>query len=400
MGMSFSESLPPPSSSSPLLLFSDPVYGCIQLPKLVQDVLKHPLFLRLSEVHQLALAQFVFTRAQHTRAEHSKGVAYLGFLAVDSIRKAQPTLGLSDRQVLWVTVAGLCHDIGHGPFSHAWEKVFEMILPDQTFRRHESRSLALCRRLLSSLPTLFDVNDIAWICWIIEPALAPQPPPSTYRPEWHFLSEIVCNILHGIDVDKLDYLARDTHYLCATTPCDVAWDGFIAREIVARSRALPTTAVAQQHDEYSGGAASSSAQQQQHPSETHWVFNAHDAAVLVGLPALRQHMHFVYYQSPQVVLLDATMQEYIQLAVNEGVITSDDLLSLDFLVTLTDASVPTVITDRAISKQADEHVLERLHVAWERVCNNAPTFAYAGSYMKQDASGTFTNLVFFLFVGL
>ena len=54
----------------------------------------------------------------------SLGVAHLAQSLVKHLQQSQPELGITDSEVECVTIAGLCHDLGHGPWSHVWDGVF------------------------------------------------------------------------------------------------------------------------------------------------------------------------------------------------------------------------------------------------------------------------------------
>jgi HD superfamily phosphohydrolase len=85
--------------------------------------------------------------ATHTRYEHSLGVAHLAQRSVESLRTKQPALNITAKEVLLVKMAGLCHDMGHGPLSHVFEFVLGTMGVDA---RHEELSLRLVDAALQS----------------------------------------------------------------------------------------------------------------------------------------------------------------------------------------------------------------------------------------------------------
>ena len=98
----------------------DPLYGFIDLSKIETQIIDTPAFRRLHGIKQLSHAYLVYPTAIHTRFEHSLGVAHLA----DLVSKQ---LSLDDEVREIVRLAALLHDVGHGPFSHLFEKVMESI---------------------------------------------------------------------------------------------------------------------------------------------------------------------------------------------------------------------------------------------------------------------------------
>ncbi|CAE6390851.1 unnamed protein product [Rhizoctonia solani] len=141
--------------------YKDPVHDYVELPATLSCIIDTPQFQRLRELKQLGSAYYVFPGASHNRFEHCLGVAHLARRMVEGLKNRQPELGIDDRDIKCVTIAGLCHDLGHGPFSHVWDNKF--------------------------IPAV------------------------SVPPEKPFLFEIVANNRNGIDVDKFDYIQRDTH---------------------------------------------------------------------------------------------------------------------------------------------------------------------------------------------
>uniref|UniRef100_A0A3Q2E9V7 Deoxynucleoside triphosphate triphosphohydrolase SAMHD1-like n=1 Tax=Cyprinodon variegatus TaxID=28743 RepID=A0A3Q2E9V7_CYPVA len=167
-------------------VFKDSVHGTIELHPLLVKIIDTPQFQRLRNIKQLGAVSYVYPGATHSRFEHSIGVAYLAGELLKAIREKQQDLGITDWDVLCVQIAALCHDLGHGPFSHMFDLMF---IPE-------------ARRLKAIKQTVKE----NLICYLIRP-------PSNPSEKRYILYEIVSNERNKIDVDKWDYFARDCHYL-------------------------------------------------------------------------------------------------------------------------------------------------------------------------------------------
>ena len=99
---------------------SDPVHGTIGLSKIECDIIDTPAFQRLRNVKQLGLAYYVFPGADYSRFAHSIGVCHVTGRILESLRGNGTDI--DDREIQRYRLAGLCHDIGHYPFSHAAEE--------------------------------------------------------------------------------------------------------------------------------------------------------------------------------------------------------------------------------------------------------------------------------------
>ena len=128
---------------------SDRVHGQIELNGLLVAVMDTPEFQRLDKIKQLGGCAYVYPSATHTRKEHSIGVAHLAGVMVRHLRSAQPDLEISPNDVLCVELAGLVHDLGHGPFSHMFETFMKKIGKEAW--EHEQMSGKLFRLLVESI---------------------------------------------------------------------------------------------------------------------------------------------------------------------------------------------------------------------------------------------------------
>ena len=103
-------------------VINDPVHGHIEIPDYCLEVVDTPHFQRLRDLKQLGASYLVFPGASHNRFEHSLGVSYLAGKLVSRLQAQQPELGITRHDLKLTQLAGLCHDLGHGPFSHAFEQ--------------------------------------------------------------------------------------------------------------------------------------------------------------------------------------------------------------------------------------------------------------------------------------
>jgi HD superfamily phosphohydrolase len=170
-------------------VFRDPVHGLIEFKgedRPIADLLDTHAMQRLRRIKQMGFAWLVYPGAEHSRFGHALGAFHIAQRVTRRL-ELQPVLARH------VKVAALLHDIGHGPFSHAWEHVFA----GHDHERWGARIVAENAELRAALEQL-------------EPGL-----PETLRSFWGkgyrpaFARKLVSSQL---DVDRLDYLLRDGHY--------------------------------------------------------------------------------------------------------------------------------------------------------------------------------------------
>ncbi|GJP51271.1 hypothetical protein CLOM_g10444 [Closterium sp. NIES-68] len=196
-------------------LFNDPIHGHITVDKTCLSFIDTCEFQRLRHIRQLGVCNYVYPSANHTRLEHSIGTSHLANQVVESLRRHQPELRINDDDVMAVTLAGLCHDMGHGCFSHMLDRaIFSRFCPGSDWS-HERRSVELVDRVIDNNSIDIEPDTIATIKSLILPDKSKRR--RDYK-EKEFLWDIVANARTGIDVDKFDYLARDS-YFCNVKSC-------------------------------------------------------------------------------------------------------------------------------------------------------------------------------------
>ena len=191
------------------------MHGRIVVSDFALQFVDTPQFQRLRELKQLGTTYYVFPGASHNRFEHSVGVYHLAGILANLIRIKQPELKVTQRMVDLVSVAGLCHDLGHGPFSHVFDSEFipRAKGPGCNYE-HEDMSEMMLKYLVEDNNIELDEGELEFILKCIrgmDPDVAEGSAECVFGCELYprFLFDIVANKRNGIDVDKFDYLARD-----------------------------------------------------------------------------------------------------------------------------------------------------------------------------------------------
>jgi HD superfamily phosphohydrolase len=172
----------------------DPVHGYVYITADEREIIDSYPVQRLRRLRQLAGAEYVYPGANHTRFEHSVGVMYLAGRVVDN-----PTISqrASEDEAEMVRIAALLHDVGHGPFSH----IFEYLLDKELGKTHEDMTLWIVRN--SELKDI--LNKVGYEAEEIGKLAVGR----LHKPKKAFLDQIISS---AVDVDKLDFVVRDTYH--------------------------------------------------------------------------------------------------------------------------------------------------------------------------------------------
>ncbi len=174
------------ASQTKLKILNDPIYGFITIPnEQIFRIIEHPYFQRLRRISQMGLSYLVYPGAHHTRFHHALGCVHLMQKAVRVLRYKGVEISNEEEKALLIAI--LMHDIGHGPFSHAMEhSIVEGV-------DHESISLLFMEEMNSNFNQSL--------------TLAIQIFKGTY--DRKFMNQLISS---QMDMDRLDYLKRDSFY--------------------------------------------------------------------------------------------------------------------------------------------------------------------------------------------
>jgi HD superfamily phosphohydrolase len=164
-------------------VIKDSVHDYIEVSGVARDLLDTPALQRLRHITQLGTADYVYPAANHTRFEHSLGVYHLA-------SEALAHLGIEGCQAERVRAAAICHDVGHGPYSHCLEELIHR----RTGKYHDDVADLLLKGQIAAVLAAHDLD--------------PEKVADLVRGEGR-LGQLISGEL---DVDRTDYLVRDAHH--------------------------------------------------------------------------------------------------------------------------------------------------------------------------------------------
>lgn len=202
--------------------FRDPIHGFIEVTDAEKRIIDSFPFQRLRNIRQLATTYLVYHGAEHTRFGHSLGVMHLVTRVFDLVTQKHPDLFRDDpaenavvtrwyRQIL--RLIALVHDLGHAPFSHASEDLF------QDGREHEdyTKDIILTTEIADIIREIGDEfqreygaeymisTELLWMIYGEEASLKE----GYILPDFLFLKSFLDS---EMDCDKMDYLLRDSEF--------------------------------------------------------------------------------------------------------------------------------------------------------------------------------------------
>ncbi|MFP3304424.1 MAG: HD domain-containing protein [Nitrososphaeria archaeon] len=170
----------------------DPIYGLLKLNDVEREIIDTAEFQRLRRIKQLSSANFVYPSANHTRFEHSLGAMHLaGIMGEVLTNKGY----ISSDEIQKLRLAGLLHDVGHGPFSHLFE--------DAVSKKYKTNHEEIGRRIITESAISDVIKKYGY-----DPVEVAQLANGIY-PNNPFMNAIIAGPLSA---DLMDYIQRDSYY--------------------------------------------------------------------------------------------------------------------------------------------------------------------------------------------
>ncbi|MEX2682742.1 MAG: HD domain-containing protein [Candidatus Sigynarchaeota archaeon] len=173
----------------------DALYSYMTIGREFEPLIDSVPVQRLRRIRQLAGTEYVYPGATHTRFEHSLGVMHLAGRLCDSLNANAGEIVVPEGDKRAVMSAALLHDIGHGPFSHVFEKLYEA-----RHKNHEDITRWLIAEELDSCLEKMGLDP---------EVIGKLATGQAVDKDRLFLGQVVAGT---IDCDSLDYLVRDSYY--------------------------------------------------------------------------------------------------------------------------------------------------------------------------------------------
>ncbi len=318
------------------------LYGMVELSRTSETIIrKVTMFKRLQKIGQLGELAFKRPYANHTRFQHSIGVAYLARVTALHLQSLYPQI--TNAEVLCVELAGLLHDIGHGAFSHGFDRVLKKVAQNVVNGKHEQRSQHIAAVILGKNPydTRFKAilpdelhAYIPLVQYFIDPTsvismrLIAEKRVPKFTPG---LEQIVNNTICKIDTDKFEYIPHD---------CMMLRDPGLDVDVIAmikRTRIINGV----------------------------WSFDVCDYNNIFNMLSKRSTLHSNFYQEKDMSVIVSYIDSIMETYINHKKIV--DCLSLDTKETwtqfqdLTDENIISFILNTKDAKLAEcRHLMETL----------------------------------------
>lgn len=266
------------------MILKDPLYGFISVDEPFKSLIETENFQRLRNIKQLGLSNLVYPSANHSRFEHSIGAFYLAKRVAEKISPKTEKNAYAGEFM----AAALLHDIGHYPFSHAIEKFIGLA----NGASHERQTLNIIQNSEITKILKKEKLDIGIICDLI-----------SGKGKYGKL------IAGQIDIDRLDYLKRDSYYT------GVAY-GVIEADVIIKNLTL---------------------------KNKNYIFGIKYLPALESILISRYLMYSMVYMHHKTIIANAMLRAAFSEALKAGEISADQVIEfddIDFISALRSSRTP------------------------------------------------------------
>lgn len=191
-------------------IIRDPIHNIIEVDEIALKLIDTYPFQRLRRIRQLGLGWLVYPAAEHSRLTHSIGVYGISKRIIKNLRQNSEKFKLTNEEERLIALAGLLHDIGHGPFSHALENAIKSLGGHFKHEEMSTKIIMDSDEITGKLTKGFGLNASGRICQIINKKYADP-----------YVGSIISS---QFDADRIDYLLRDSYMTGANYgKFDVDW---------------------------------------------------------------------------------------------------------------------------------------------------------------------------------
>ncbi|MDA1038391.1 MAG: HD domain-containing protein [bacterium] len=217
----------------------DPIHSRIPFNEFERKIIDHPFVQRLRFISQLSFLQsYVYPGATHDRFSHVLGSMHVAGRLIGRMKKSLENSTIQLGEDTWreltqvMRLAGLLHDVGHGPFSHSSEEIFPKLstLPlDNTWWKEGERPVRQARHEDYSVLLIQTLAEEGVLSETMARDVASLVHEEITASEWFedleheapHLQKMCKSLISGeIDCDRMDYLLRDSYY------CGVAYGNY------------------------------------------------------------------------------------------------------------------------------------------------------------------------------
>ena len=194
-------------------VINDPIYGPMYFRPAIISIIDTPQFQRLRDIKQLGGTCYIYPGGIHTRFDHSLGTCHITGRVLKILKERNADIAgiLTDKRILSLEIAALCHDLGQGPFSRVYQDQFLSEIRGVHWDHNENsvRIFDIIWKEKKDVVMKYGIGEDE--VKLIKFAIRGEVPEDDKRNR--FLYEMVKNRRNGIDCNTFDKILRDCYFV-------------------------------------------------------------------------------------------------------------------------------------------------------------------------------------------